>query len=97
MPSHDRGSGKRNVVTIDPNLMWERRLHHMEKRSGWAVFRAVYWGIYIFIVGVMILEIGAGAVAPTASIGLAVVILALFVIIYGFVISLHYSFLKKHG
>jgi hypothetical protein len=92
-PSKERGS----LVRIDSSIDWDRKLKYMEKQSGLAVFRSIYWGIYVFMIGFMVLLLNAGLISVTALVGWAVTVLSMFVIIYGFVMSLHFKFAKKHG
>jgi hypothetical protein len=95
MPAQSKERG--NVVRIDSSIDWDRKLKYMEKQSGRAVFRSIYWGIYVFMVGFMVLLLNAGLIGVTALVGWAVTVLSIFVIVYGFVISLHLKFAKKHG
>lgn len=93
-----KSSGKaRETIIIDPSLMWERKLHYMEKQSGWQIYKAVFWGIYLFIFGILAVLAGYGVLAYGLVIGWAIVVLSIFLIVYGFTISLHYKFLKRHG
>jgi uncharacterized membrane protein HdeD (DUF308 family) len=86
------------TVTIDPTLQMQRHLSYKEKESGWEVYRAVYWGIYVFIVGVLVLTaLPTGVLNATSFIGWAMILLAMFVIVYGFVLSLHLKLMKKHA
>jgi hypothetical protein len=89
---------KKFTVTIDPSLQMQKRLSYREKESGWEVYRAVYWGIYVFILGVLLLTAYPKTIVGIAGfIGWAMVLLAMFVIVYGFVLSLHLKLMKKHG
>ncbi len=81
------------VITIDPSLEYERMLHYREKHSGWEIFRALFWGIYLFVVGVMVLS----GISGNTLYGLAITTFAVFLIIYGFTISLHLKLIKKYG
>ena len=86
------------TVTIDPTLQMQRRLNYREKESGWEVYRAVYWGIYVFILGVLLLTAYPRSIPSAAGfMGWALVLLAMFVIVYGFVLSLHLKLMKKHA
>ncbi len=84
---------EKNVITIDPSLQYERLLHYKEKHSGWEVFKYLYWGIYLFVVGLLILV----GISDTLLYGLAITIFSVFVIIYGFTVSLHLKLMKKYG
>ena len=86
---------RRVTIAIDPTMQIQKQAHFREKQSGWEVYRAVYWGIYTFILGVLLLTY------PFASfmsfMGWAMVLLAMFVMVYGFVLSLHLKLMKKHA
>ena len=43
---------KKNIMTIDPTHAIRRMLHYKEKESSWEVYKALYWGIYVFMLGV---------------------------------------------
>lgn len=86
---------KRDVISIDPTLQYQQMLHYKEKHSGWIVYRAVYWGIYVFVLGLLLLS-GVAATAATFF-GWAFVLFALFFIVNGFAESLHLKLMKKHG
>lgn len=85
------------TVTINPEMQYRRELQYKEKLSGWQVFKAVYWSIYIFIIGVLLLTIVPQVLNTTAFAGWALALLAMFIVVYGFVISLHLKLMKKHG
>lgn len=87
--------GKKNVITIDPSLQYERMLHYKEKHSGWIIYRSVYWGIYVFVLGALLLS---GAVSTTQGFfGWALLLGAIFLIVNGFAQSLHLKLMKVHG
>ena len=88
---------KRNVITIDPELSYKRHLHYQEKHSGWHIFRGVYWGIYLFILGLLLVALVPGTLGVAAFFGWALILLAFFVIIYGFTSSLHLKLMKKYA
>ena len=88
---------RRVTIAIDPTLQLQKQAHFREKQSGWEVYRAVYWGIYVFILGVLLLTTFPAATEFMSFLGWAMVLLALFVVIYGFVLSLHLKLMKKHA
>lgn len=90
---------KDNVMMIDTSMDWERRLSYKEKHAGWEIFKYLYWGIYVFVVGCMLViaSQASGVINMVALSGWAVVMFAIFLVIYGFVLSLHYKLMKKHG
>jgi hypothetical protein len=85
------------TIAIDPTMQIEKHAIFREKQSGWEVYRAVYWGIYVFILGVLLLTAFPAATDFMSFFGWSLVLLALFVIVYGFVLSLHLKLMKKHA
>ncbi len=92
-----RSNGSGNVVTIDPTLAYERMLHFNEKHSGWHIFRALYWGIYVFVLGLILLADVPALVSIPSFFGWTLVLGAIFFIVYGFVTSLHLKLMKRHA
>ncbi len=88
---------KRNVIVIDPELSYKRHLHYQEKHSGWQIFRGIYWGIYLFIIGILLATLVPATLGYTAFLGWVLILLAFFVIIYGFTSSLHLKLMKKYA
>jgi hypothetical protein len=86
---------KRNVISIDPALQYERMLHYKEKHSGWVIYKSVFWGVYIFILGALLLT--KITLVGAAFFGWAFVLFAIFYIVNGFASSLHLKLMKKHG
>jgi len=85
---------KRNIISIDPSMQYSRMLHYKEKHSGWEIYKSLYWGIYILILGLFVLTPSMTAVA---FIGFALITFALFYIVYGFSVSLHLKLMKKYA
>lgn len=97
MPERKASSeSRKNVIMLDSSMEWARRLHYKEKSSAFELFSAVYWGIYLFAIGAFIVVVGP-TISVLALLGWAIMLLAIFLMIYGFVISLHHKFLKRHG
>ena len=46
------------VIKIDSSIDWDRRLHFTEKHSGWQVFKFLYWGIYLLVIGAILIIAG---------------------------------------
>jgi len=61
------------------------------------VFRYLYWGIYVFVVGCMLVLASNAPFNAALLAGWVAVLLAIFLVIYGFVISLHHKLMKRHG
>ena len=87
---------EKNVMVIDPELMYQRKLHYMERHSGWEAFKAVYWAIYLLTLGIFLLLSPTGFSIPL-FLGFALVLLAMFYAIFGLVVSLHFKLMKRHA
>jgi len=85
------------IVTLDPSMEYSRRLHYNEKHSGWAIYRAIYWSIYLFVFGVLLYTLVPAGMPVSGFIGLAIMLLAIFVIVYGFTSSLHLKLMKRYA
>ncbi len=92
-----RGASRGSVMKVDTSLDWERRLSYAEKGAVWDIFRYLYWGIYAFVVGCMLVIAGYTSPNPLVFAGWALIMLAVFLVIYGFVTSLHRRLMKRHG
>lgn len=88
---------KRNVMTLDPELYFQRHLQYREKHSSWHIFTGIFWGVYLFILGVMLISLVPATLNYTGFFGWALVLLAFFVIVYGFASSLHLKLMKRYG
>jgi hypothetical protein len=86
---------KRNVITIDSTMQHERMLRYKEKHSGWVIYKSVFWGMYVFILGLLLLT--RVALTGPAFFGWAFVLFAIFFIVNGFASALHLKLMKKHG
>lgn len=88
---------KEKAVLIDPDLYMKRMLHYKEKHAGWYVFKAAYWAIYIFVVGLLFMVQSIANYPIGFTFGTALVLLAVMVVIYGLVNALHNSLMKKYA
>ncbi len=88
---------KKTIVTIDPSLEYQRRMDYMERNAGWEIFKGVYWSIYIFVIGAILFAYVPGKFTQTEFLGLAVMLLAMFYVVYGFAIGLHSRTIKEDG
>ncbi len=86
---------RKNVITIDPEMQYTRMLHYKEKHSGWMIFNSVYWGVFVFVIGMLLLA--NLTVTLSLFLGWAFVIFAIFFIVYGFAGSLHLKLMKTHA
>ena len=85
------------AVLIDPELYMKRMLSYKEKHAGWYIFKAAYWAIYAFVVGLLFMVEGIGGFPVSFTFGTALVIFAIMMIIYGLVNALHNKLMKKYG
>ena len=101
MPKPNYKSAPRQVMVIDPTLQYERRLRYMEKHAGWEIFRMVFWGVYIFIIGLILLifykQSPTTAINLYAFFGWGLTLFAIFYILYGFSMSLHLKLMRKYA
>lgn len=91
----------KQIMVIDPTLQYERKLKYMEKHAAWEMFKTVWWGGYIFIIGMILLVYYKDSPSITISIysfaGWALTIFALFYILYGLIFSLNLKLMKKYA
>ena len=90
---------KDNVMVIDPSMFMTRMLHYKERHHGWHIFRTMYWSIYLIVISVLLIyynQIGFAS-EPTLFFGVAFLLLAVMLILYGLTEALHHKFLKKYG
>ena len=88
---------KKTVITVDPSMQYSRMLHYREKHSGWEIYKAVYWGIYFFILGLLLLSQGTSMSLLSGFFGWALLIFSLFMIVFGFAAALHLKLMKKYA
>ncbi len=88
---------KKTVITVDPSMQYSRMLHYREKHSGWEIYKAVYWGIYFFILGLLLLSQGTSLSLLSGFFGWALLIFSLFMIVFGFAAALHLKLMKKYA
>jgi hypothetical protein len=85
------------TVEIDPSMQIKKHAHFREKQSGWEVYKAVYWGIYIFLLGVLMLTAVPKVLNTVGFMGWSLVLFSMFVIIYGLVLQLHLKLMKRYA
>ncbi|MDE1811056.1 MAG: hypothetical protein KGH66_03375 [Candidatus Micrarchaeota archaeon] len=85
------------IVKIDPSMQYERELHYKERHAPWEIYKAIFWGFYLLIIGVVLATLVPAVFSYTAFFGLTIVLLALFLIIFGFTKSLHLMLMKKYA
>ena len=84
-------------MVLDPELWMNRTLHYQEKQSGWVIFQAIYWSIYILLIGIFLVSYTRLAFTVPIFFGVSLFVLALMIIIYGFTRSLHLKLMKRYG
>ncbi len=88
---------EKRVVVVDPKLIMERMLHYRERQHAWHAFKRIYWGVYAFIIGIILLYYSAFNLTLNLFFGTAVMLFAVMYIISGLVESLHHKLMKKYG
>ncbi|VVB76657.1 Uncharacterised protein [uncultured archaeon] len=81
------------------NDAFERMLGHRARHTELVLFRSVYWASYLLIVGGLLLFYGlSGAqVSYPVFFGYALCVLAMMVIVYGSVETLHHKLMSRHA
>jgi hypothetical protein len=92
-----KGASRGSVMLVDNSMDWERKLSYAEKHSGFEIFKFLYWGIYAFAVGCMLVVGGYIGFSIIIIAGWTLVLLSIFMVIYGFVISMHQRLMRRHG
>jgi hypothetical protein len=85
------------IITIDPELSYKRKLHYQEKHSGWNIFRGIFWGMYLFIIGIILATLVPATMSVPQFLGWAMILSAFFVIIFGFASALHLKLMKRYA
>ncbi len=88
---------KEEAVLIDPDLYLKRMSNFKDKHAAWYIFRAVYLGIYLFILGMLFMVQSIEQYPIAFTFGTAMVLLSVMVILYGFVNALHNRLMKKYA
>jgi hypothetical protein len=88
---------KEKAVLIDPDLYMKRMLHYQERHAAWYIFKAIYWAIYLFVVGLLFMVQSIEYYPVAFTFGTALVVLAVMVAIYGMVNALHNKLMKKYA
>ena len=83
--------------SMNPEAYMKRVLHYRERHSGWHIFQSIYWGIYLFVLGMIIILQPTLGYTLQFGMGFAILILSLMIVIYGFVTALHIKLMKKYG
>lgn len=92
-----KDNSKKSVVIVDPDLWMKRTLHYQEKHGAWAIFATIYWSIYLLLLSLLLVYYTSIGFSVSSFLGTILFILAIMIIIFGFVESLHYKLMKKIG
>ncbi|MEM3781777.1 MAG: hypothetical protein QXT43_02345 [Candidatus Micrarchaeaceae archaeon] len=78
---------------------FDRYLDYRAKHGGWISLRAIYWAIYILVIGGLLVVYGKSAtpISWTLFWGTALILLSVMIIIYGAAESLHNKLMRKHA
>ncbi|ASI13463.1 membrane protein [Candidatus Mancarchaeum acidiphilum] len=87
---------KRIIVEIDPAREYSRRLHYLEKHSRWEAFKSVFWGVFIFVAGAILVYTN-GIIQTNVYFGFMMMLFAVFLMIYGLAGALHHKLMKTYG
>ncbi len=82
-----------------PGDSFDRMLDFNVKHSGWIIFKAVYWAMYLLVLGVVLLfdSVHNVTIPLETFAGLALSILAMMVIVFGFSEVLHHKLMRRYG
>jgi len=85
------------IVTLDPSMQMRKMVHLDGKNMGWHLFKGIYWSVYLFVIGlVMFVSSINGYFNTIAFFGSALIMLSLFVLVYGIVYALHIRLMKRY-
>ncbi|MGC8628738.1 MAG: hypothetical protein ACP5T4_00810 [Candidatus Micrarchaeia archaeon] len=78
---------------------FDRYLNYKAMHSGWITFRAIYWAIYLLLLGSLLIVNGETNLPIEWPVfyGIALVLLAIMVIIYGAAETLHHKMMRRHA
>lgn len=96
MPQRRENRSYRGMA-VDPEPYMRRMLHYRERHSGWYIFRSAYWGVYLFLIGILFMVQSTESFPVGFTFGISMVILAVMLVIYGFATALHNKLMKKYG
>lgn len=78
---------------------FDRLLDYLAKSSGWIVFRSVYWALYLFLLGILLLYYSVKGISLSLQLffGWAFTLLGLMIIFYGAAETLHNKLMRKYS
>ena len=97
MPIQHMQAKEKNVVTVDPQLIVERMLHYRERHQGWHIFKSVYWGVYILVVGIFLVYYNQLGFTVNLFFGSSLILFAVMLILFGLTEALHHKLMKRYG
>jgi hypothetical protein len=83
----------------DEESTFDRLMDYEVRHAGWIIFRSIYWSIYLLVLGVFLLYYASHNVTVSLEVfgGIALSILAVMIILYGFAEVLHHKLMKKYA
>ncbi len=78
---------------------FDRYLNYRSMHTGWLLFRSVYWAIYLLVIGGLLLYYNKlpFGLSLGGFFGVAIVLFAVMLIIYGAAESLHHKLMKRYA
>ncbi len=86
-----------DAMPSNPRTQHEIMLRYKERHQGWHIFRALFWSIYFVVMGFMLIYYNAIGFTTTLFLGVAFIIFAVMLILYGLTEALHHKLMKKYG
>lgn len=86
-----------NRILIDPRLINEHRLRYNESLRGWHIFRTFFWSIYLIVIGTMLVYYTSIFTSVTLFFGVAFLVFAVMLILYGLTEALHHQLMRKYN
>ncbi|MGC8662381.1 MAG: hypothetical protein ACP5RT_01185 [Candidatus Micrarchaeia archaeon] len=90
-------SKEKQIIVVDPELWVKRNLNFIEKQSRWHIFTTIYWGIYVLILGSLLVFYSSISINLIYLFGTSLIIFSIMLIIYGFSVALHSKLMKKYA
>jgi hypothetical protein len=90
-------AGRKTAGTGDFGAYYEHKLDYMVKNSGWEIFKSIYWSVFVFIMGAILFSFVPNPFPETQFAGLAVMVFAMFYLVYGFAVSMHFRMMRARS
>jgi hypothetical protein len=75
----------------------QRMLRYQEKHAGWAIFRTIYWSIFLLMLSVLLVSYQTFGFTLQTFLGITLFVFSLMLIVFGFTQALHYRLMRKIG